>query len=212
MRDNARLTERQTKFAPGIFQGSGGSMEKTPASLIVRLQSTSDGKAYEEFVAVFFPLMMTWSSRLQVPAEEAEDFIHEVFITVLRRLPTFHYDPTGSFRGWLYGIMRNKDRERLKAKRSRMHGRTDLDEMPDERDMSEVDDACYAREVVHGALGVIRSQVSPKSFRAFELHQLEGKPGRDVAEQLGMTREAVHKAVSRIKQRLRTLLEGIVDW
>jgi RNA polymerase sigma-70 factor (ECF subfamily) len=186
-------------------------MPKTPASLIFRLRNPGDAKAYEDFVALFHPLMIRWSGRMGFHGADADDLVQDVLVTALERLPQFDYDPKRSFRAWLRAIMTNKGRERRKLAYVRKRVDVNIDDVPD-RDNSAADNAVYADEVLKGALSIVESEVKPTTFRAFILCKHEQKSAKEVAIDLNMKVDAVHRAVFRVMQRLRTLLEGVIEW
>src|SRR5262249_31955113 len=50
-----------------------GSMTKTPVSLLQRLREKDDAAAWEDFVALFTPLLYTWSCRMGRQASDPAD-------------------------------------------------------------------------------------------------------------------------------------------
>ena len=54
-------------------------------------------------------------------------------------------------------------------------------------------------------------EVEPKTFRAFELFARQGKPARDVANELGISENAVFGAKRRVLRRVRELLPKIEE-
>jgi len=161
-------------------------------------------------MVIYLPFLRQWSTMLGLRPEDADDLVQDVMITVLKKLSSFDYDPKGSFRGWLRGIMTNKVRERRKAAFVRKRVSMPVDDVPD-REVPEPDEAEYNRAVVNGCLELIRSEFEAKSFKAFELCKMHGKSARDVADELGMTVDAVYKNVSRVMSRLRNELQGLCD-
>jgi RNA polymerase sigma-70 factor (ECF subfamily) len=60
--------------------------------------------------------------------------------------------------------------------------------------------------VLRECLGMVRSEVEPSTFAAFELFVVQGWRAARVAERLNMTENAVFKAKRRILRRARELL------
>src|SRR5579884_2791736 len=76
-------------------------MNTTPVSLLVRLRAPG-APAWQEFVALYTPLLYTWARRkLGLGSEDAADLLQDVFVLLVRALPTFEYDATKGFRRWL---------------------------------------------------------------------------------------------------------------
>src|SRR5437763_1958531 len=86
-------------------------METTSVSLLDRLHQPNQTEAWGRFVQLYTPLLYDWARGLGVQEQDATDLVQEVFVTLLEKLPEFRYDRTGSFRGWLRTVLRNKWRE-----------------------------------------------------------------------------------------------------
>ena len=67
-------------------------MAPAPLSLLDRLRRAEEG-AWERFVDLYTPLLYFWALRAGVPAQDAGDLVHDVFTTLLEKLPAFVYDP-----------------------------------------------------------------------------------------------------------------------
>ena len=83
-------------------------MESTPASLLLRLRQPSDEEAWKRFVRIYTPLLWHWAERWGLQADDAADLVQEVFVVLLKSLPTFEYDRNRSFRAWLHTVVRTK--------------------------------------------------------------------------------------------------------
>src|SRR5438067_1264508 len=86
-------------------------MATTPVSLLVRLRRPEDREAWDRFVELYAPLMSSWTGRMGLQASDAHDLVQNVFVTLLRELPRFSYDPSRSFRGWLRTLVINHWRD-----------------------------------------------------------------------------------------------------
>ena len=88
-------------------------MAQTPQSLLNRLREhPGDAQAWRRFDALYRPLLLTWLRRYSIQAQDADDLVQQVFVVVLREMPHFHYNPQeGRFRGWLRGILVNRQRD-----------------------------------------------------------------------------------------------------
>lgn len=80
-----------------------------------------------------------------------------------------------------------------------------------ELDDGDDEDWCHPTLIVARALDVIRPQFSPQSWQAFQLVKFEGLQAVEAAQRLGMTPEAVRAAIHRIKRKLQTELEGMLE-
>jgi RNA polymerase sigma-70 factor (ECF subfamily) len=73
----------------------------TRVSLLLRLQSENDERAWEEFVQRYGPRIFQWCRRWGLQQADAEDVTQGVLLRVAQRMRTFRYDPGRSFRAWL---------------------------------------------------------------------------------------------------------------
>ena len=79
----------------------------TSSGLLARLRS-KDRDAWSRLAKLYGPLVYGWCRRRGLRAEDAADVVQEVFRAVAGRIEDFKAGPTGSFRGWLWTITRNK--------------------------------------------------------------------------------------------------------
>ena len=66
-----------------------------------------------------------------------------------------------------------------------------------------LDDAGETALVLRSALALIQEQFRPKTWQAFWMTTVDGRPTRDVAEELGMSSGAVRVSKSRVLAKLR---------
>jgi RNA polymerase sigma-70 factor (ECF subfamily) len=175
-------------------------------------------EAWQRLADLYGPVVYRWCRQSGVEREEAADLVQEVFSAVAIAVPSFRRDaPSGSFRAWLAGITRHKiaDYYRRRQNRPVARGGTDAHEQmmqvsePVEKTEStftdEADSLIYRR-----AIDLVRAEFENRTWEAFWKTTVDGRPPRDVADDLGMTVLAVYKAKSRVLRRLRQELGGLV--
>ena len=69
----------------------------------------------------------------------------------------------------------------------------------------------YRDYLVGRAADVMKSEFQPATWQAFWSLAVEGKPGVEVAADLGLSIDAVYAAKSRVSRRLRQELDGMLD-
>ena len=94
-------------------------MDSTPASLIEQLRHRAGGAEWTLFVQLYSPVLLGWTRRLGVPEADRADLIQDTFVALLRALPASRYDPSRRFRNWLFAILANLWKDRLRRRKPR---------------------------------------------------------------------------------------------
>jgi RNA polymerase sigma-70 factor, ECF subfamily len=185
-------------------------MESTSASLLEQLRQRGTD-AWARFVHLYTPVLFRWADRIRVPPADRHDLVQEIFLAVFRALPEFRYDPSQSFRGWLYTVAVNKWRE-LSRKRSPAAGLPGaIESLAGPDTTAAVDAADDAAVLVSRAAELIQGEFAATTWKAFWATAVEGRPAATVAAELGVSLNAVYLARSRVLARLRFELAGLVD-
>src|SRR5262245_6448396 len=90
----------------------------TSASLLDRLRLQSD-EAWQELYKLYQPLIHHWLLRDLTLRDEADDLVQEVMSVVVRELPAFQRERSGSFRAWLRTITLNRLRAHWRGRQRR---------------------------------------------------------------------------------------------
>jgi RNA polymerase sigma-70 factor (ECF subfamily) len=184
-------------------------MVTTPVSLLKRLQSGNETQSWDRFVRLYTPLIYGWARHKGIGREEAADVVQEVFAVLVRKLPTFEYNPAGGFGQWLRTITVNKCRDLLRRRAARP-AQTNLDPAPPDADgVAAFTEAEYHQRLARLALEIMRDEFEPNTWKACWEHVVSGRPAAEIAADLGMTPGAVYVAKSRVLRRLREELEGL---
>lgn len=199
-----------------VLNRSSDIRTATSTSLLQRA-CADDEVAWERLCRLFGPTIYRSSRQLGLNAEDAADIVQEVFAVVARRLGTFDYRAENStFRGWLYVITRNKVRDLARLRDRRLitvaatDAKLDLNLCVEPDVAHECNDASETARIVARALGLIQIEFEHLTWRAFHRVAIDGSVAIDVAEELSMSVGAVYKAKSRVLQRLRRELEGLI--
>jgi RNA polymerase sigma factor (sigma-70 family) len=190
----------------------------TRASLLVRIRDCDDQAAWSQFVDLYAPLIYRFARGHGLQDADAADLAQDVLQAVAKSARGLEYDPKrGTFRGWLYTVTRNKLRNFLAKRGREAQGTGDtsqqllLNQHP-ERD--DEDSALWDREYEHQlfawAAEQVRGEVQESTWRAFWLTAVEGRSGKDVSEQLGISIAATYLAKSRVMARLKELIRDAV--
>jgi RNA polymerase sigma-70 factor (ECF subfamily) len=189
----------------------------TQPSLLVRLRDARDERAWGQFVDLYAPLVYGHARRHGLQDADAADLTQVVLRAVACAISRFEYNPErGSFRGWLFTIVRGKLATFL-GRRDWFQGSGDsatrrlLEDQAAPSVDSAVWDVEYEQRLFAWAAEQVRSQVREATWQAFWQTAVEGKPGKEVAAKLGLTLPAVRLAKSRVLARLRSLIEQVRD-
>ncbi len=182
----------------------------TRASLIGRLRDAADVAAWDEFVAIYGPLVHRLAMRQGLQSADAEDVVQQVFAAVSQSVYQWLERPQQNrFRAWLLTIARNIA---IKTLTRRPHGGVGLGGDPGlyelaapAKDLSSHFDIEYRREVYRWAAEQVQNTVSPSTWNAFQLTHIDGVSIADTAVQLGISVGNIYIARSRVINRLREL-------
>ena len=174
-----------------------------------------DNAAWNRLVDLYTPLLFHWSLRTGLNEVESEDLVQEVFAALLIKLRTFERQRDGSFRKWLQVVTVNKCRERFRRKQlPTVNGDSSSDPLSavaDPATLAEFWEDDYRQQLVQRAMQIMQAEFSEKVWQACHQHIALSRPAADVAEELGITANAVRVYSSRVLARLRVELRDLLD-
>lgn len=184
---------------------------KTRPSLLVRIRNSGDGLAWGEFVDIYAPLIYGFARRCGLQDADAADLTQEVLCAINDRVKKLDYDPQrGSFRGWLFTVVRNKLRNLVQRRRRPGRGSADtgtqklLESEPARNDDAASQwDELYEQRLFNCAAEKVRGKVEASTWEAFWQTAVKGKRAKQVAEALEISSAAVYLAKSRVMNRLK---------
>ena len=184
----------------------------TQVSLISRVRQ-NDANAWQEFVALYSPLVCHWCRKQGMPEADINDVKQDVFFAVARSIDSYSpQEQRGGFRAWLWTISRNKlidwvrKKERLPDGRGGSTALHSTQQIPDKIDESETSEQLEISKLLHRALEQVRCEFESKTWQAFWRCVVEDVATPVVAEELGLSTSAIRKYRSRVLRRLRQQL------
>lgn len=188
--------------------------QPTRASLLIRIRDQADREAWSQFVEIYAPLIYGFGRNRGLQDSDAADLTQDVLQSVAGAISRLDYDPRkGTFRSWLFTIVRNRLRNQLKAKARREQASGDsgvadrIEAEPSREDNWETTwQRDHQQRLFAWAASQVEAEVEPRTWQAFWKTTVDGEPGRAVAEELGMTLASVYLAKSRVMAKLRTLV------
>ena len=186
----------------------------TNTYLLEGLKNPDNHAVWQQYVERYRPLLVRCGQRLGLGAADAEDVAQHALLSFSQSYQAGKYDrDKGRLRNWLFGITRNEIRNwrrRHQQREVQVSGEPDqtdfFAQLGDEDRWEQVWDQEWRDAVMRQCLEEVRREVDPKTFEAFELFASRGWPAARVAEQLGLTANAVFIAKHRILRRIRELL------
>ena len=196
-------------------------MTSTSLSILERARARDGESAWRELAAIYSPLLHTWIVRYDVTETDADDLVQEVLIFVAEHLPNFeHNGRTGAFRNWLRQALVYRLRKYWNDRQQRPagYGTGDsggldlLNELEDPNSsQSQLWNQEHDRQVLSQLMSRLHLEFAETTWEAFRLTAVEGRKTSVVAENLGITVNAVWLAKSRVMRRLRQLSAGLTD-
>ena len=195
-------------------------MQETPttrASLLVRLAHATDRQSWAHFVDVYAPIVYGFARGRGLQDADAADLTQTVLLRVARAMDRFDYDPErGTFRGWLFTIACNELRKFLERPGIRGTGDTDVQRLLEAQPAQAKDplaswQEAWEHERFAWAAEQVQAGCEEKTWRAFWQTAVEGRPGKEVAAELGLSTAAVYLAKGRVMARLRDVLNQATE-
>ena len=189
-------------------------MSDTRSSLLKRVKDLGDDTSWVEFDKLYRPLLVHYGMDRGLPREAAEETAQQCMADIAGGIASFQRRV--SFRGWLRGMIENKVKDQLRKRRLERGGRTaDFDrEQTQEGNPALVWERQWNRTHLLYCLNLIRDEISPVTYQAFELYVIAERPVGEIAAQLDMTRNQIyvakHRVLARLKNRWSDLADGMI--
>lgn len=184
----------------------------TSCSLLSRAR-LQDDDAWRRLVELYSPLVFHWCRQSGFDSHSAADILQETFQSVYKSLGTFDRVREGSFRSWLWTIVRNKLRDAArKADPTGEGGSSAQQRWQELAEPSDGSSTVHDHGFLHRALETVRGDFQEKSWQAFLAVVIEQRPAREVAAELGLSLGAVYQARARVLRRLNEELGDLEEW
>ncbi len=184
-------------------------MDTTPVSLLEQLRKPHQQAAWQRFAELYTPLLYYWARSQGLAEADAADLVQEVFVLLVRKMPTFRYDRDGGFRSWLRTVTLNKHRE-LKRKRTPQTLDPAFDQAQEDphRLLEEKEHRQY---LVQRMLQIVKADVPPSTWQLFDAYVIQGRKPQEIAVSQKISPGTVYAAKCDVLHRLRRELDGLLD-
>ena len=175
-----------------------------------------ENAAWTEMVNRYFDRIYRWCLEAGLEPHAAADVSQEVFVSALGSMHRFQRDDSSSFGGWLRRICQRRISDFLRRRQEVAVGGTDAVKFFSQ--LTPIQQSLYGSgqkaiefaiddERVLAAIAIAQSEFEESTWRAFWMSTVEGLSTTETAFELGLTKNAVYLAKSRISKRLKTLIQ-----
>ena len=186
-------------------------METTRASLLLRIRSNDDRSAWEQFDAIYRPIMRRFAIMRGLSPTDVDDVVQDCMAAIREHIRTFDYDPSkGRFRAWLRTMVNNRCRN-LARNRREVGERSRTFEIPQQREPTPeaAFDRLWLEEHLRYCLTMLRREFLEEEIDAYDRLAIEGWSVEQVCESSEKSPDEVYRLKYRVSQRLREMLHAI---
>ncbi len=187
---------------------------ETRESLVLKIRDPHDQQAWDEFVRLYQPVVYRVARTRGLQAADACDLVQTVFIAIAGSIDRWAAnDPSVKFRHWLLRVAKNATINALTRRPADQGGAAELlAEVEEQNRQSEsLIELEYRRELFIRAAEIVRNDVAPDTWKAFELTAIEGLSSESAAAELGKSIGTVYAARSRIIKRLSEVVASLEE-
>ena len=181
---------------------------QTRSSLIAQVQSPEDREAWDQFVLIYRPVIYRLARRRGMQDADAQDLSQDVLIRISKSIKGWVPQEVVRFRHWLRKVANNAIVTALTKSKplgivNGSAAEQILAETPEASAVtSELQDECFREQYLRAA-AIVKVDVSPATWAAFEQTVIQGQCCEDAAESLGKSLGTIYAARSRILKRLQ---------
>jgi len=172
-----------------------------------------DSDSWTSLTELYGPVVYRWARLANLQPDDASEVVQEVFQSIFQNIESFDQR---SFRGWLWTITKNTILYRFRKlkKVPKAEGGSDfhsrVQSIPDGEVVEQLipnDPDGTESAILQKTLELIRSDFHPTTWQAFWLTTIKQRSTAEVAEELGLSMNAVKQARYRVRVRIKEFLE-----
>jgi RNA polymerase sigma-70 factor, ECF subfamily len=181
-------------------------------STLIRLKRY-DNEAWAKMVGDYVDQINRWCLEAGLQPEIAADIVQETFFSALGSLHQFEKQSESSFGGWLRRICQRRIADHFRKKADVAIGGSDAFRMFSSvesvrRNLGAESNSPLdiSDDRLMAAITKAQTEFEHDTWRAFWMTMVEGRSTTDAALEIGITKNAVYLAKSRISKRLKLLM------
>ena len=180
-------------------------MKDTRTSLLLRIRDRSDSGAWNEFHALYAPLLYHFARSRGLSQADSEEVRDGCLAILARKMRSFDYDrERGRFKNWLRRIAENQCTDLLRQRRERVVGNDQLRGFPAATSTpAQLWEEHWRDQHLRYCVNEIRPSVGERTYQIFEFLLFMGYPVKEVCQRLGVNANTVYKAKARVLERVR---------
>jgi RNA polymerase sigma-70 factor (ECF subfamily) len=180
-------------------------MRTTRASLLIRIKDPNATDAWSEFHDLYAPLIYRYARRRGLSRDDADDVRSECYKAIVQQIKTFDYDKAkGGFKAWLRTMVDRRVIDLFRKRREQQANTGILGQLEAVHSSpEEVWEAEWKNQHLKHCVEQLRSEVSRRTFEAFSIVVIQGRPVAEACDELGMNPNQVYKAKARMLRRVR---------
>ena len=186
---------------------------ETQTSLLANIRSLDDRHAWEQFVSLYRPTIYRIARRKGFRPADAEDLTQHVLTSVATSIHRWKKsDPPIRFRHWLrrvvkHAIINVTTRKRPEVPVSALSNEELFAEPICDHHAEQEIETEYRRQLFRSAASIVKTDIAPVTWRAFELTVIDDMPIEAAAQELGKSKGVVYAARCRVMRRLRAVIQ-----
>ena len=183
----------------------------TSTALLDGLNDPENREVWEQFDKRYRPIITGFAVRLGVDPEDAADVAQDTLTSFLTDYRAGKYDRTrGRLHSWIIGIARHRAYDLFRNRKRHAHERgvSAIDDTPEDSALEQMFEEECREAILRDALEALRTKtkLGEDTVNAFTRHVIDRFPPETVANELGITVDAVYMAKHRCLTKLRTLV------
>lgn len=193
---------------------SDSDFPETRASLLLQLQAGDDQDGWQEFVAIYRPIIYRLARKRGLQDADAQDLAQHVLVSIAGAIERWQrYEESVRFRHWVRRIARNAIFNVLTRRpRDLAAGGTSIQELlegyaDEDSNLSREIDLEHRRELFLRAASSVRTEVSPSTWKVFQLSVIERYAIEEVAARTNKSVGAAYAARGRVMSRIRRIVD-----
>lgn len=162
-------------------------------------------ESWSEFYRIYNELIRRYVIARQVPANDIDDCIQEVWTAIARHLTDFeHPRDRPGLRAWLYQVVRSKAadvmRKRQKCAPTSLERLSEIHHEPTTSDDAV---AVWRQLFLEAVLAEVLTQESLENRQIMTLRLVENYSSQEIADQVGLSVRIIRYRINSVRQRLR---------